>query len=461
MKFTLRFKIIISYAALSIFLVATLLLVSNFVLDRQFQSYIKEQQELKNKDIVQLVVNEFAKVGTPSQDFYDTVGRNSLNQGIIFMVRDTAKKDVFCMSTTNPAQCEDMLGTMEQTMKRLYPNFNGKYTEQSYPIIVDGKDFGTVVLGYYGPFYYNNTDIHFIEMLNRIFLISAIAFLFAAIALGFFMASRISKPLKSVITKTRQIEHGNFSDRIEFSSSTREIAELIDCVNILANTLETSQAIKKRMAGDYAHEFRTPLTSLQSNLEGMIDGIFEVTPERLESCREEILRLTRMISDIDKIVALESDSLILHKEKFDLTMLLNQVLTTFERKIFDKHIELKHKASHLNIFADKDKISQVLVNLISNAIKYTGVDGKIYIEISEDKESVRFSIADNGIGIATDDLPNIFEHLYRADLSRARDTGGSGIGLSVVKAIITAHGGTIIAESELNKGSKFTFIIKK
>lgn len=461
MKLTLRLKIIISYAALSIFLVATLLLVSNFVLDRQFQSYIKEQQELKNKDIVQLVVNEFAKGGTPSQEFYDTIGRNSLTQGIIFMVRDSSNKDIFCMSITNAAQCEDMLGTMEQTMKKLYPNFNGKYTEQSYPISIGGKDYGSVVLGYYGPFYYNNTDIHFIEMLNRIFLISAIAFLFAAIALGFFMANRISKPLKSVIAKTKQIEHGHFSDRIDFSSSTSEIAELIDSVNILANTLETQQSIKKRMAGDYAHEFRTPLTSLQSNLEGMIDGIFEVTPERLESCREEILRLTRMISDIDKIVELESDSLVLHKENFDFTKLLNQVLTTFERQIFDKHIILSVTASPLAIYADKDKISQVLVNLISNAIKYSGVDGKIDIEISEEKDSVKFSITDNGIGIAPEDLPNIFEHLYRSDLSRARDTGGSGIGLSVVKAIITAHGGIITAESELNKGSKFTFVIKK
>jgi signal transduction histidine kinase len=215
------------------------------------------------------------------------------------------------------------------------------------------------------------------------------------------------------------------------------------------------------MAGDYAHEFRTPLTSLQSNLEGMIDGIFEVTPERLESCREEILRLTRMISDIDKIVELESDSLVLHKENFDFTKLLNQVLTNFERQIFDKHIVLSVTASPLAIYADKDKISQVLVNLISNAIKYTGIDGKIYIEISDEKDSVKFSITDNGIGIAPDDLPNIFEHLYRADLSRARYTGGSGIGLSVAKAIITAHGGIITAESELNKGSKFTFVIKK
>ncbi|MEM1486179.1 HAMP domain-containing sensor histidine kinase [Oscillospiraceae bacterium PP1C4] len=461
MKISLRLKLIISYSLLSLFLVLSLLLVANTLLERQFQNYIQKQQEQKNNDIVQVVVKEYEKRGEPSQDFFYSLGQNALNQGIVFMIGDASGKDLFCMSCIENMQCENMIEYMSQTMQGLYPNFNGKYQEKTYPVIANGTNHGTVTLGYYGPFYYNDADIHFIKVLNQIFLAVALVFLFVAFLFGYFMANRISKPLKSVISKTKDIEQGRYSDRIGFTSSTHEIAELIECVNFLAGSLETQQLTKKRMARDYAHEFRTPLAALQSNLEAMIDGIFEPTAERLESCRAEILRLSRMVCDINKIVELESNGLTLQKQSFDFSELLRQVLSTFEQQIYQKNINLNLSIVSCDIFADKDKISQVLVNLLSNAVKYTENDGKIDIAVKEYADVLTFSIADNGVGIAKEDLPFIFDHLFRTDLSRTRDTGGAGIGLSVVKAIITSHGGTITVKSELQKGSKFVIELKK
>lgn len=151
----------------------------------------------------------------------------------------------------------------------------------------------------------------------------------------------------------------------------------------------------------------------------------------------------------------------LNKEEFNFCNLLNQTLLTFEADLKEKNLSLSVEAKPCEIIADRDKISRVIVNLVSNAIKYTENGGKINIAVEESNDNLQFSISDTGVGINEKDLPHIFEHLYRADISRARNTGGSGIGLSVLKAIVNAHNGKIDVESQVGKGSKFTVILPK
>lgn len=457
MHLSLKIKLTISYVFLSLFLVSSLFIVSNYLLQKKFQSYIINNQEKENYNIVNYVVNEYGDNGeAPDMEVLENIGNTALSQGLVLMVSDLNNKELFCMSTLDSQMCENMIESMRAKMASIYPNFNGKYVEKNYDIIKNNKKFGTVTLGYYGPFYYNDEDIRFIEVLNKIFISVAILFLILAAFLGFFMANKISKPIKKVIDQTTQIEKGNYSDRLSLASDTNEINQLIYSVNTLADTLEKQQISKKRMAKDYAHEFRTPLATLQSNLEAMIDGIWEPNAQRLESCREEILRLTRMISEMDKIVKIEEESLVLNKSIFNLDKIIGQVVLTFQPVILEKDIKLKTNLTQCEIYADKDKITQVIINLITNAINYTDKGGQLHISSKKLKNKVEIIVADTGIGIEAEDLPNIFEHLYRTDKSRSRNTGGSGIGLSVVKAIVEAHGGTIVATSERNKGSEFT-----
>jgi signal transduction histidine kinase len=296
-------------------------------------------------------------------------------------------------------------------------------------------------------------------MFNDIFLFGAILALIAAIVLGIFMASKIGGPIKKVIEQTEKIEGGDYNSLIEFKTNTKEVDKLIHSVNSLAATLERQHTIRKRLAQNYAHELRTPLASLQSNLEAMIDGIWEPTNERLESCNEEILRLTRMLSGIDKIAEIEDNNMSLNKSSFDLLEFTNKIMLNFESLIEDKNITLSIEGTPCNLNADKDKTGQVLINLVSNAIKYTQQNGKIIISIIDQGNFIELSVKDNGIGIDKEDIPNIFEHLYRTDKSRASTTGGSGMGLAVVKAIVDAHQGKITVESE--KGSKFTVTLPK
>lgn len=461
LKLSLKTRLIISYSLLAIFLVASLLFISNYMLEYHFQSYVQKKQESLNRAIADTVLDAYRDGGAPNQTFLRAFATQILSDGIILMVSDAQGNEIFCMGCVDSAGCENMLDAMRRTMQTRYPNWQGEYTERAYPMERDGAFYGTVTLGYYGPFYYGADDIAFINRLNRVLIGAALLFLLLAVVVGGFMANRISQPIKRVIDWTKEIAKNRYDERIDDTSSTVELNQLIGSVNALAASLQEQQKLKKRMARDYAHEFRTPLAALQSNMEAMIDGIFAPTPERLESCRAEILRLSRMTAQIDHLVELENSAKSLCKASFDFSALLAQIALSFEHDLHEKGIAFERSAPPCAIYADKDKISQVIVNLLSNAVKYTDDGGRIRAAVTDARDSLIFTVADTGRGIAADDLPFIFEYLYRTDHSRARDTGGSGIGLSVVKTAVDAHLGEIAVTSAPGKGSTFTVTLPK
>jgi signal transduction histidine kinase len=187
----------------------------------------------------------------------------------------------------------------------------------------------------------------------------------------------------------------------------------------------------------------------------MIDGLWEPTTERLISCQEEIKRLKRLVGDLEHLTKYESENLKLDKTKFNLNEVIKNIILNFEKEFLSKGVRLTFHGNDNYIYADKDKISQVIVNLLSNALKYTHGGSEVNISIYEDKDHTMISVKDTGIGIAEKDLPYIFERFYRTDDSRNRKTGGAGIGLTIVKAIVEAHGGSISVESKLSEGTEF------
>jgi signal transduction histidine kinase len=195
----------------------------------------------------------------------------------------------------------------------------------------------------------------------------------------------------------------------------------------------------------------------------MVDGVWEPSPERLESCREEILRLQKLVEDLNALSIIERDTLLLHKTEFDLARLLEKTAEQFAQAASEKGIAIRRCLSPTPVFADQDRLTQVFINLLSNALKYTD-SGTITIRLRRldarnaggggDNEgtppepgSCEISVEDTGIGIAEEDLPHVFERFYRSDKSRSRNTGGAGIGLAIAAAIVEAHGGSIRAKS--------------
>jgi two-component system sensor histidine kinase BaeS len=209
-----------------------------------------------------------------------------------------------------------------------------------------------------------------------------------------------------------------------------------------------------------AHELRTPLAAIRSYIEAMLDGVWTFDQERLKSCHEELMRLTRMIKDIEKLSKYEGE-ITLNKKQFNLHEVAQQIVANFEHEYENKGIELTFHAEYTEIVADQDKLSQVIINLLSNALKYTNEGGSVKLTISKFNHFVEITVTDTGIGISEDDLPHVFERFYRADKSRTRSTGGSGIGLTITRAIVKAHGGKIKIESTVGVGTKVNVILPK
>lgn len=461
MRKDLKVQLILSYILISVILVLSLYFVSIYFFQKQFQNYIIKQQEIKNQEIVQIITNAYSKDGkVPDINFFEEYGETLLEQYIILSVYNENDVQVFCMACVQKDNCSHTINGMKQMMKNIYPNFKGNYVEKKLDIVKNGKKLGYVNIGYFGPFFYSESDQHFIKNFNSVFILIAILSLLVSIVLGLITANKISNPIKKVINKTKNISNGDYSGKIDIRKKyNKEIIELANSVNNLASNLKNQLAIKKQMAGDFSHEFLTPLTTIQGNIEAMIDGVFEPTKERLENLKSEVQRLSRMVYEIDKIVAITNERSELNKINFDLTELINNTLQNFETELYNKKINLNFNNNKCDVFADKDKINQVIINLISNAIKYTQESGNISISLKQTKKNTIIVVEDSGIGIDKADLPYIFEYLYRVDKCRCRNTGGSGIGLYVVKNIIDSHNGEIEVNSKLGVGTKFTIIL--
>lgn len=230
--------------------------------------------------------------------------------------------------------------------------------------------------------------------------------------------------------------------------------------NELAISLEKEERLRKEFTGDLAHELRTPLATLRSQIEAFQDGIWEPTPDRLQQSHSELMRLVRLVNELEKLLAAENPQIKLNKTVLETGKLLSSIqnlqIPIFKQKGVKLNIVPPQET--INFRGDLDKVTQILTNVVNNALKYTPEGGTVTISAVRDNEMGGFEIRDEGIGMAAEDLPHIFERFYRGDKSRARKTGGVGVGLSIVKALVEAHKGIITVESELDAGTTFTIL---
>lgn len=454
---SLRVRLSFSYALIALLLVASVSLFSNLFLQDAFVEYVIRQQLNKNEAMVSQLAQRYDQE-TEAYDAYalESIGMNALEQGMILRVKDSSGAVVWDAMVHNGGLCNQMLQNMAQSMQNRYPSFQGAYEEKSYAITAGGADAGSVQIGYYGPYYFTDSDFAFIDTLNRALLVIGIFSLAFAGALGFFMARRISRPISQAIGAAGRIAAGNYRDKIDVRADTRELDGLVQSINRLSGALEEQDMLRKRLTADIAHELRTPLTALQGNMEALIDGVWQPEQRRFLSCHEEILRLNRLINDLENLSRLENHTEAPVMTEFDLYALAEKAAASFELACREKNQKLTVQGSSLQVKADESKLFQVLSNLIANSVKYTPAGGEITVNVEKEAGYASLSVQDTGIGIAPEDIPYVFERFYRADTSRSSRTGGIGVGLAIVKAIVDMHGGTIGVQSMLGRGSIFT-----
>ena len=301
----------------------------------------------------------------------------------------------------------------------------------------------------------------FITYLTRYTLAGAVIMILVACGLGYFVSGRLSTPVIQAIDRTKSISRGEYDSDEKLSAvGIRELDALTKGVEDLGRSLAAQEKLRRRLMVDVAHELRTPLTVTRTQIEAIADGILEPTPERLNLCVNEMQRLADLIGNIDALTRLEGENITLHTENTDMKKFLEPVIESFG-PVFEKSgIGITGRLESKCVCEiDRDNFRHVIDNLLSNALRYTDRGGKVEVILSRQAKNVVIHVKDSGIGIAEKDLPNIFERFYRADESRARVTGGSGVGLAIVKASVEAHGGKISVESRKGEGSTFTIIL--
>ncbi|MDQ7851036.1 MAG: HAMP domain-containing sensor histidine kinase, partial [Armatimonadota bacterium] len=220
-----------------------------------------------------------------------------------------------------------------------------------------------------------------------------------------------------------------------------------------------AEEARRRLLADIAHELGTPLAVLQANVEGMLDGVVETSPDRLASLHAQIRVLTRLVRDLRDLSLAQQGQLPLDRRVTDLAALAREVVELSRPLAEDKGIALTvHAAGALPVVADRDRIAQVLQNLLSNALRYTE-GGGVAVAVRRDATEGVVEVSDSGPGIPEEELPYVFERFYRVDRSRARTTGGAGLGLTIVKALVESHGGRVWARSRPGGGSTFGFAL--
>lgn len=258
---------------------------------------------------------------------------------------------------------------------------------------------------------------------GRLAVVGIISIVFAAIA-GIILAGKISVPVKAATRAAKDIARGNYNNRINTDICTMELSELGNAVNHMAESLDNQEMLRRRLTSDVAHELRTPVANVSSNIEAIIEGVLEPTNERLSSCYNELERITGIITELEKLRQIEGENMILHIGHVDIYELAKEVKLIFENEMSKKNIRCDIIGEHIDVCVDKDKMSQVLNNLISNAVKYTDNYGNIQITVIQENENVVITVEDNGCGIDDNDIQYIFERFYRTDKSRNRSTGG-------------------------------------
>jgi len=296
--------------------------------------------------------------------------------------------------------------------------------------------------------------------IGRFFLWGGLVAIGIALLITLFLSRRILAPVKALTSAAKRLGRGDFSQKVEVKDRG-ELGELAQTFNSMANDLEQAERLRRNLVADIAHELRTPLSNIQGYLEAIRDGVVQPDAVTINSLYEEVILLSRLIDDLQELALAEAGELKLVRQVEDIAGVINQAVAAIQPQATARGIavltDLPGGLPQCDI--DSHRISQVLNNLLNNAVAHTPSGGTITVAARRQGKLVEISVTDTGEGITAEELPNIFERFYRVDKSRARATGGYGLGLTIAKRLVEAHSGKIEAHSELGKGSRFTFTL--
>lgn len=445
-------RLTLAFAATAIMTVAILIIVLAIVWTDQFQSYTRDNMQVTVQTMATTLSQSYEEEGgwtdralEPAREYSSSAS----DVGVQVLDADG-----------NPLYDDTKI--VEATPNRnLLPQLQEGVGVVSADITTeDGTKVGTVqFLPLNSDAFLTKSDSTFrTNSYDAIFTAGIIAIILACIV-GYFVSRSLTRPIKRITTTANQIRNGDLSARTGLKGND-EMGRLGETFDDMATTLEKDIKLEHRLTSDVAHELRTPLMAMQATVEAMQDGVLPADDEHLANVAIEVRRLSRLVDAMLKLSRMENGKTPLRIERCDVVGLASG-LVTYQAQLFsDNGLDLNfaNETGHDQCFAeiDPDLIREAIVNLMSNALRYTPEGGKVLVTVARTRNDVQVSVQDTGIGIAKEDIPRVFSRFWRSDASRERVAGGLGVGLALTKEIVDRHNGMIAVDSELGVGTTFT-----
>jgi len=470
-KLSLRIKLVLSYLAVALgaILILTLaiaIVVQNYFTTTQLET-LRRQAQYRAQQIAFLYPrNKWSLRVAPGDP-------------VILVIADTTGTQILCSQPAflSGGNCNDptlekaltqALQENEEVDGTLQVSTGGKTISSlfvSVPLLYNGQVIGAMFLS--AP----QAAQDFSQQANLAILIAGLVVAVLVVLFSFLIARGLTRPLESLTVAAEQMKQGKYTQRVEPPRMQDELRRLALTFNDMADTIEADvtelrhqEQVRRDMLANIAHDLATPLTAIQGFSEALADEMISDAETRQETAQRigrEVQRLRRLVKDLQQMSLLESGHAPLDLAPLDMYTLAEETLNVIQPECEQMGISLHNDIAPAlpTVFADSDRITEVLLNLLDNARHHTPTGGSIHIGGYTKEDNLYIRVSDTGTGIAPEDLPHIFERFYRADRSRVETSGGSGLGLSIVKAIITAHKGAIWAESEVGHGTCITFTL--
>lgn len=337
----------------------------------------------------------------------------------------------------------------------------GSESAVTQPIVAgDGTEVGQLRLWVLGSdALLTKADTAFREKTFNAMTLAAVIAVCVSVIVGIVVSRMLTNPVRRITGTAKQIRDGDLSARTGMKGDD-EIDRLGETFDEMATSLERDLKHERRITSDVAHELRTPLMGMLATVEAMQDGVMPSDEEHLETVASETRRLARLVQQMLDLSRMEARTAPMHVEKVDIVPFVRRIVTGQQQLFEDRGLRLRFadetQGRNAAVECDPDMITQAVINIMSNAMRYTPEGGWVVVKVTCDRRDVQIIVSDTGIGIAKEDLSRIFNRFWRCDASRAREAGGLGVGLSLTKQIIERHNGYIAVDSELEKGTTFT-----
>lgn len=446
----LRSKVVISLTTVILFMGLFQSLYFQSRVEKMFENYLSDSDQMKVEMFKQAVTSYYVTTGALNgvDQILESSNRMNMNMGNM-MGHMGGTVGIIVLNTAGEI-------VADTTTK----NTDDKNPPIKEPLVIKGETIGTFMAYPDKSSSVIRLEQQFVEQVNITILFGFLVAVLLSLIVGLFLSKKITKPLTQLVSGIEQVSKGETNHQISIDSKD-EFRQLGEAFNNMTDTLERTEHIRKSLVADVAHELRTPLAIIRAKLESIQTGALEASEEVILHVSDEVYRLSRLVNDLQQLSLAESGTLPLHKKRTEINGFIESIIPQFHWIAVEKNIRLDFNKSSNDIFLeiDPDRMTQVVVNLLGNAFRYTPESGLITINVKLVDSTIVLSFQDTGPGIDEEKLPLIFERFYRTDESRKRDDSGAGLGLSIAKGFVEVHGGNIKVTSTKGEGTMFEVIL--